>query len=530
MPPPVAIPAKKFTFLTHSSTSRIIGILAVFAGLLPVSAQKRYSYVEVTDVALPTLPREFRAAWVATVGNIDWPSKPGLPVAKQKAEMIAILNRLQALKMNAVILQVRPTADALYPSKLEPWSWYLTGNMGQQPHPYYDPISFTIEQARRRGIEFHAWFNPFRARHPTCKGAVSKQHITRRRPDLVRKYGSLEWMDPGHPEVVAQSLRVIMDVVKRYDLDGVHIDDYFYPYPVKDRRGKVIDFPDRTTYQRYRSTGGKLAVADWRRDNVNRFVRTLYASIKKTKPWVKVGISPFGIWRPGHPPQIRGMDAYEEIYANALLWWQQGWVDYFTPQLYWPINPPAQSFPVLLKWWAAQNIQHRHLWPGISIWGTKGGRKAEEVVNQVAAARHQADVHGQVLYGMNGLLTNAVGVASALSRKVYTTRVLPPASPWLSSKRPAKPQVSFGLDPVSKLAGFHWRIDSPTAPRHWIMQTRIGGRWNSRILSGKEKTFFIRGDLIAQLPDYFALSAVDRNGVQGPPIVARKRVTVGNPD
>ncbi|MGY8675559.1 MAG: family 10 glycosylhydrolase, partial [Verrucomicrobiia bacterium] len=142
---PVAIPAKKFTFLTHSSTSRIIGILAVFAGLLPVSAQKRYSYVEVTDVALPTLPREFRAAWVATVGNIDWPSKPGLPVAKQKAEMIAILNRLQALKMNAVILQVRPTADALYPSKLEPWSWYLTGNMGQQPHPYYDPISFTIE-------------------------------------------------------------------------------------------------------------------------------------------------------------------------------------------------------------------------------------------------------------------------------------------------------------------------------------------------------------------------------------------------
>ncbi len=529
MPTPVVPLVEKIPRSSRDRWFAFLSAAIVFLSVMGVRAQTRYGYVEVKDVAAPVVPREFRAAWVATVGNIDWPSKPGLPVTQQKAEMIAILNRLQQLKMNAIILQVRPTADALYPSKNEPWSWYLTGNMGQPPNPYYDPIAFTIVEARKRGIEFHAWFNPFRARHPSCKGKVSASHITRKRPDLVRRYGSLEWLDPGHPEVQSHSLNVILDVMKRYDVDGIHIDDYFYPYPEKTRGGKLMPFPDQSTYARYRRLGGKLSVSDWRRDNVNRFVKRLYLSIKKTKPWVKFGISPFGIWRPGYPKQIKGMDAYETLYANALLWWQKGWVDYFAPQLYWPIDSPGQSFPVLLNWWSAQNLRNRHLWPGISVWGTKMDRNPREVVNQIAATRRQPKVHGQVIYGMNGLLTNSLGIASLLAKHSYNVDVLPPAMPWLGRKQPPKPRMSFGLDLAAKLAGFHWKIASTKPARHWVLQQKIKGKWKSKVLPGTQKTFFIRGELVPQLPEYIAISAVDRNGIQGPPIVARKSVTVGAP-
>ena len=313
----------------------------------------------------PPLKREFRGVWVATVANIDWPSKPGLSAEKQREELIAIFDKAVHLRLNAVVFQVRPMADSLYESKLEPWSEFLTGTMGKSPG--YDPLAFAVKEAHARGLELHAWFNPYRARTPTAKSAAPDDHITKRRPDLAKPYGKHYWMNPTHTDVQDQSIAVILDVVKRYDVDGVHIDDYFYPYKEKDEKtGEIIPFPDDDTWEKYQKEGGKLKRDDWRRDAVNKFVERMYRDVKAVKPWVKVGISPFGIWRPGTPPGIAGFDQYAELYADARLWFNQGWVDYYTPQLYWAIAQEKQSFPKLLGWWVGENSKNRHLWPGLT--------------------------------------------------------------------------------------------------------------------------------------------------------------------
>jgi len=265
----------------------------------------------------PAAAREFRGVWVATVGNLDWPSKPGLSTAKQKAELLAILDRASSLKLNAVILQVRPACDALYASEFEPWSEVLSGKMGQAPQPLYDPLAFAVEETHNRGMELHAWFNPYRARQTTAKTPASPNHISRTHPELVRTYGSHLWLDPGEQAVQDHSINVILDVVKRYDIDGVHLDDYFYPYPEKGASHNAIDFPDDPSWRRYQRGGGQLNRDDWRRENVNQFIGRLYTEIKNTKPWVKFGVSPFGIWRPNNPPGTKGMDAFQELHADS---------------------------------------------------------------------------------------------------------------------------------------------------------------------------------------------------------------------
>ena len=324
---------------------------------------------------IPPQPvREFRGAWVATVGNIDWPSEKGLSSGQQQAELLAILDRAVQLKLNAVIFQVRPACDAMYASKIEPWSEYLTGTMGRAPQPYYDPLAFAIAEAHKRGLELHAWFNPYRARVLGTGSPTSPDHISKRRPQLVRQYGKFLWLDPGEKQVQDYSLSVIMDVVKRYDVDGIHFDDYFYPYKEKDAAGKEMDFPDDASWRRF-GAGGKLSRDDWRRENVNRFIERVYTSIKSSKPWVKFGVSPFGIWRPGYPAQVKGFDSYAELYADSRKWLANGWVDYFAPQLYWSIDSPEQSFPALLRWWAVQNTRGRLLVAGMNT--TAAGRGAQ---------------------------------------------------------------------------------------------------------------------------------------------------------
>ena len=235
--------------------------------------------------------RELRGLWVATVNNLDWPSRRDLTAEEQQRELVAIFDAAAAHGLNAIFLQVRPMADALYPSQLEPWSQFL----GDVPPPY-DPLAFAVAEAHKRGLELHAWFNPYRG-HAVAANAY--------------QYGKFVWMDPGDAEVQRRSLDVVADVVRRYAVDGVHLDDYFYPYPEKD-----LEFPDALTYERYKSQGGRMSLGDWRRDNINRFVRELYRSVKAIRPGVEVGISPFGIWRPHNPPQIEGLDAYDKIYAD----------------------------------------------------------------------------------------------------------------------------------------------------------------------------------------------------------------------
>lgn len=386
---------------------------------------------DAIEPAAAEAPAEFRAAWVATVANIDWPSRPGLSADQQKQELLAILDRAAELKLNALVFQVRPAADALYRSSLEPWSPYLTGAMGQAPEPDYDPLEMAVAEAHARGIQLHAWFNPYRAGHPSGNHEPSADHISKTHPELVREYGKYLWLDPGEPEAVKHSLAVMLDVVERYDIDGVHMDDYFYPYPIRDDAGQIVPFPDAESYER---SGTTLERDDWRRQNVDRFVRRLYRRVKAKKPHVLVGISPFGIWRPGHPEGIVGFDQYASLYADARKWLRRGWVDYFAPQLYWTIDSPGQSYPKLLAWWSEQNVQDRHLWPGLftSRVASKanGNWPVEEIKNQIELTREAPGATGHIHFSMKAIMKNQGGVADMLE-KLYDKPAKAPASPWL---------------------------------------------------------------------------------------------------
>ncbi|MCS6864453.1 MAG: family 10 glycosylhydrolase [Gemmataceae bacterium] len=423
----------------------------------------------------PPLSREFRGVWVASVANIDWPSKPGLTADEQKKELLAILDRCVELRLNAVVFQIRPMADALYESKLEPWSEYLTGTMGKSPG--YDPLAFAVEEAHRRGLELHAWFNPYRARHPSAKSPPSPNHITQSRPDIAKPYGTHFWMNPTHPDVQAHSLAVIRDVVSRYDIDGIHIDDYFYPYKEKDTTGQIIPFPDEDTWNAYQKAGGKLTRDDWRRDAVNTFVKQMYTQTKKLKPWVKVGISPFGIWRPGHPEGIVGFDQFAELYADAKLWLNEGWCDYYTPQLYWPIAQEKQSFPKLLAWWQGQNSHQRHLWPGLytsRVTGAEKGWKATEIRDQITLTRKKVEPPGVIHFSMKALLRNSGGIADEL-KKTYAEPALVPETAWLADGKPPPAAPTVHRD------GTTMQVKAAAGTRFVVVQTHAGQEWKTHV-------------------------------------------------
>lgn len=468
-----------------------------------------------SQIKPPAPAREFRGAWIASVGNIDWPSKSSLSTAQQKAELIAILDTARQLRLNALMLQVRPACDALYQSPLEPWSEYLTGQMGKAPQPFYDPLHFAVEEAHRRGLELHAWFNPFRAGHATRKSGMAIAHISKTRPHLVRTYSKELWLDPGDKAVHDHCFAVMLDVVRRYDLDGIVVDDYFYPYPVRDTAGNVVAFPDSPTWKTYQQAGGRLTRDDWRRENVNVFIQQLYARVKAEKSWVKVGISPFGIWRPGHPEFIKGLDAYASLYADSRKWLDQGWLDYCAPQLYWSIGARDQSYPELLKWWCAQNRRKRHMWPGLSTNRVGPNREAEEIVNQVRLTRQQRGASGNIHWSVRALLRNSHGVADVLKREVYQPPALIPASSWLDNVAPASPRLD--CEPEPRGLKLSWQAGGAEPAAHWLLQLQADGEWTTEILPGRH------GLRIVPSADVVALSAVDRCGNVSLPTVVEKR-------
>jgi uncharacterized lipoprotein YddW (UPF0748 family) len=406
--------------------------------------------------------------------------------------------------------------DAFYKSSKEPWSAFLTGQMGQSPG--YDPLAFAVEEAHRRGIELHAWVNPYRARPSGSSVAPSPDHLINTRPDLAKKYGRSYWLDPGEPEVQQHSLDVIMDIVRRYDIDAIHIDDYFYPYAESDSAGNKLEFPDEPSWGRYRTGGGALTRGDWRRENVNTFVRNVYRSIKATKPWVRFGISPFGVFRPGYPAQIVARDMYEELYADSRKWLVEGWCDYYAPQLYWRIEPTAQSYPVLLSWWTQNNPKRRHIWPGlytsraVSEWNSN-----EEIEWQVKIARGFAESNGTVHFSMAALkeggLNDTDEMAGYLKATVYQRKALPPACPWLSPGAPdpaLSPSLSGGIA--------SWQLPPTGVPRFWAVQFRVNKEWQLSVLPGTKTSHNApRGC------DAFAIRAIDRAGVASDAMVAVAR-------
>ena len=531
-----------------------------------------------TDIIVapgPKAPREFRGVWVATVSNIDWPSTNTLSSDKQKEELIAIFDKSKELNLNAIVLQVRPACDALYDSKLEPWSSYLTGQQGKAPEPYYDPLEFAVAEAHKRGLELHCWFNPYRAR-AGGKKTLADNHISKTHPEAVKEYGEYLWMDPSQKIVQDHSLAVMMDVVRRYDIDGVHMDDYFYPYPVNDKKtGKEIDFPDEPSWNAYVAGGGKLKRDDWRRKSVDDFVHNLYNAVKKEKPWVKVGISPFGIWQPGHPPEIKGFNQYAKLYADAKKWLNEGWVDYFVPQLYWKVSSPGQSYPLLLRWWLNENTQGRHIWPGLytsKVGEREKGWIAEDILNQIVITRF-LNADGNVHFSMKAMLVNKGKLNDMLlSDGVYSKEALVPAYPWLDSKAPGRPTLDVvsqaaedatttasasdsgstatattstagetgtsstqatvleGSDAkpeekekpkLVKAATLSWTPARGEAVWLWALYLKDGANWKFQTLPGSTTSFDLMIPEKGKLPSEVELSAVDRNGNESPRATAK---------
>jgi uncharacterized lipoprotein YddW (UPF0748 family) len=359
--------------------------------------------------------REFRGAWVATVYNLDWPSRPGLPAATQKAELRTLLDRAAELKLNAILLQVRPASDALYASTKEPWSEFLSGKAGVSPG--YDPLEFAVAEAHSRGLELHAWVNPFRAAI-NASANLPANHIATEHPEWVRRFGKQLWIDPGEPAARDYVISVITDIVRRYAVDGIHLDDYFYPYPIKPGQAT---FPDDSSWDRYGAKSG-LSRADWRRENINDFVRSMYRAVKAARSKLRVGISPFGIWRPGVPPTTKAeLDAYGQLFADSRKWVAEGWVDYLAPQLYWSIRPAEQSFPVLLDWWRAQS-HGIAVWPGIATERIGSKRPAREIIEQIALTRGGTSSPGQIHWSMKALMRNQGGIGDLLEAGPYAQK------------------------------------------------------------------------------------------------------------
>ena len=465
----------------------------------------------------PAAPRELRAAWVSTVANIDWPSKPNLPALQQQAEAIVILERARALNLNAIVLQVRPGADAIYASEIEPWSEYLSGAQGKAPQPWYDPLKFWIAEAHARGLELHAWFNPYRARHATAKSPVASNHISRTHPHAVKQYGRFLWMDPAEEAASKQTLAVILDVVKRYDIDAVHIDDYFYPYPIEQGSegalngasgGKGnLDFPDQPAWQRYVGGGGKLSRPDWRRQNVNQLIEALYKGIHAEKSWVRFGVSPFGIGKPERrPPGVVGFSQFDSLYADAELWLENGWLDYFSPQLYWPVSQTAQAYGTLLDYWLAHNRHGRHIWPGMftsRIGAASNAFTADEIVKQIGVTRSRPNATGHVHFSMIALMNNRQGIADQLKAGHYATPALVPATPWLRTEAAPMPVLS------ARRAGgaVTLKFGAGKGVAHYAIWSRHGGEWRFAVAPGAHTEWNAPADA-----DAFVVSAVDRLG------------------
>lgn len=384
---------------------------------------------------------EFRAAWIATVNNIDWPSKPGLSIDAQKQEAIAMLDMLKQHGINAVIFQGRPASDAFYPSALEPWSRYLTGTPGKDPG--YDPLDFWISECHKRSMEFHLWCNPYRVAQ-NVNEPLASNHVAFQHPEWIVKYGGKLYFNPGLPETRDFIAQVIKDVVKRYDVDAIHFDDYFYPYPAAGE-----PFPDLLTYYQYPGRFAPEQINDWRRENVDITIQLLSETIKTTKPWVKFGISPFGVWR-NKADDVRGsmtmagVTNYDHLYADILKWENNGWIDYNIPQLYWQIGHPSVDFDLLCNWWNT-NRSGRALYIGQALYksdinsNVPEWRQSDQLTKQIRLTRQIKGIEGSAFYSAKHFRRNPMGFQDSLKTALYAFPAIVPPMKWIDDRPPHKP-------------------------------------------------------------------------------------------
>jgi uncharacterized lipoprotein YddW (UPF0748 family) len=373
---------------------------------------------------------EFRGVWIASVANIDWPSKPGLPSAEQQKEFIQILDMHKANGMNAVVVQIRPAADAFYPSRYEPWSKWLTGKLGAYPTEYYDPLKFMIDETHRRGMEFHAWFNPYRGIVGVDLANIDSASVAFQHPDWFVKYDKNLYFDPGLPQAQQHTTNVVLDVVNRYDVDGIHFDDYFYPYKVP-----KLDFPDTTSFKKYGA--GFVSVDDWRRNNVDQLIKNISDSIRKVKPFVKFGISPFAVWRnqdkdPKGSATKAGQTCYDDLYADVLKWVREGWIDYVTPQIYWSIGFERADYKTIADWWN-QNNHNVPVYVGQAAYRINSNnsdttwKQSDQIPKQIRLNRSLANIQGSIFFSSKSFVPNPLGISDSLRTNFYKNPALIPS-------------------------------------------------------------------------------------------------------
>lgn len=371
--------------------------------------------------------QEFRGVWVATVDNIDWPSKGNFDSDLQKTEFIKLLDMHQQNGMNAMIVQIRPCTDAFYPSQYEPWSAWLTGAQGQPPSPYYDPLQFMVEETHKRNMAFHAWINPYRAEFSPNDDAVSATHITRVHPEWFIEYAGKKYFDPGNPEAQSHVVDVVTDVVSRYAVDAIHFDDYFYPYPINGKK-----FGDDSTYKQY---GKGMARDNWRRSNTDSIISRLYAAIKKQNSKCLFGISPFGVWRNADKDAVNGsktngsISNYDDLYADILLWLKNGWADYVAPQLYWEFSHKQAPFNTLLEWWG-KHTYSKHCYIGLGIYkaGSNAAWRDKNLLpKQIEAIRNTPNIQGMAFFSSKSFENNPNGWSDSLKLNYFKEKAAVPA-------------------------------------------------------------------------------------------------------
>ena len=422
----------------------------------------------------PAPKYEFRGAWIATVINLDWPAQ-GASSDYQKAQLRNIMARLKDAGINAVFFQVRSEADAMYESGLEPWSYWLTGRQGRAPNPFYDPLRFAIEEAHKHGMELHAWFNPYRAERGSGYSNASS-HVTITRPEWIYKAGPLSLLDPGQAAVRDYITTIVMDVADRYDIDGVHFDDYFYPYPPNQ-----IGAQDYETFQR--ESRGFTSLGDWRRDNVNLLMAQISDSLRTYWPEIKFGISPFGIWRNGVPSGIQGLDAYNVIYADPLAWIAAESIDYLVPQLYWRFavgnSYRGQDYGKLAPWWAQQIDNGRHLYIGHGLYRAERGTFSgalfppTEIPEQVKFNRDYIDILGSVFFRSSNITAhNTQNFVSTMKEGLYKYPALTPPMEWKSQEAPAAPAgLAFEWTGDAEVT-LTWEAPSAAPARYAVYRVR----------------------------------------------------------
>ena len=495
---------------------------------LLVSALLLCCFVTQGAVAQPGQKHEFRGAWIATVLNLDWPTSRGTNAALQQDRLVEMLDKLKEAGINAVFFQVRSECDAMYASEIEPWSYWLTGEQGRAPEPFYDPLAFAIEEAHKRGMELHAWFNPYRTVRNTNSYAQDPTHVSVRHPEWTLTFGAFRILNPGLPDVRDYVTSVIADVVRRYDIDGVHFDDFFYPYPPNQ-----ISNEDADTFAAHNR--GFTNVGDWRRDNVNLFVAQVADSIETIKPWVKFGISPFGIWRNGTPSGIVGLDAYNVIYGDATAWLDAETIDYVTPQLYWAFGG-GQDYARLAPWWASVRNE-RHLYTGHGLYRSDPNTfsrslyAADEVPRQVRFNRDEPGIHGSVFFrAKNITVFPSKGFADSLKTDLFKIPALTPPMAWKSITPPAPPANLIATATGAEELTLEWQ--PPSGPgifaetrRYAVYRIRANTAPDAgsvvadgrNLLAVTGETTLIDYPGLAADPYYYVVTAVSANSIESAP-------------